>query len=355
MAIKVEIKNKQKYKGHADGMILSSSLIELSRKIKEEALINPFLVVDGQTEEGMTESDLDDEPSLPLDDSLETSDEIFSDEEIDEEPAEDVHYKDEVDKTYYIDMLEKRLPEEVLEEIMPIIADIKAIDKDLEVFLSEVLGEVTMDVSDIEPALSIRYIGEDPDVRLTDIPDIARISIDEDLKKELSKHVTGNAKMMEDYKDAVSLVFSIKWGQDNLMEVGRIIAQRQVGFFIAPDFMSAFKALKALTQDAVARSIGAKGINKGTMSKLIKKKFVDTKFGTVPMKIFFQPASKGTGISPKDKCLLITNYLGTKEGATDKEIMQHLNDQGVKISEKMVAYYRNNWIGEKRTRGRKKK
>jgi hypothetical protein len=75
--------------------------------------------------------------------------------------------------------------------------------------------------------------------------------------------------------------------REHLWRIGRIIITRQRAYFESSNPHEAYLQLQPLTQDEIARELG---LNKGTVSRLLNKKFLQTpRFGVVALNLFFGP------------------------------------------------------------------
>ena len=315
---------------------------KLSAIIKEEALKNPCLIIEEATDEQETDSDLKDEAAVPIDGEIETDQEFYHDEEIEEDQTENINYREVLDDISAIDLVEDMI---VSDELMRQIAEQLSNDKTFNEILEEICGQDLNKNREIEASISIRYYNEDErEITVYGLPGIGGLS----LNQELRKHTK------EDYNKALNLINTVKSYRYYLDKIANIIANRQKDFFVSSDFADAVKSLKLFTQEEMARILK---VHKSTITRIVKGKFVDTKFGYIPLQYFFtRKGYRGKSLDStpsKVKIEILKEIVASKEYVPgDKEIQGIFKTQGIDISIEMVRHYREK-IGITKRRGRK--
>jgi len=143
---------------------------------------------------------------------------------------------------------------------------------------------------------------------------------------ELRRYIT------EKYQRALYLKKAIENRTQTLKKLGYLLFKRQV------DFLKDGKSLKPLTITELARELS---LHESTVSRAIKDKFVETPFGTFPLKSFFK---KGIGGESVDSIkALIKEIIDSEDKSkplSDSKIASVLKERGIKIARRTVAKYR---------------
>lgn len=349
MVIKDKEKPKEKIKikpGFIEKLECSSPT-KLNEIIKEKALINPCLKVDDEYEEERDESDIDNEREHLLDGEIETDPDFYHDEEFEDNESGSIDHKTVLEDTDLTEKIENYLgmPHAGQSDIMTRIAEAQAKDSNFMESLEALMGNKSIFRKNREPFLHIRFYKKGKHIEVCESSEVQRLSLDEDLKKYIP----------EQYEEAYQLICDINSLNGYLKKLALMVADRQGDFFKADDFLSAVLKLKPFSIDEASKMLG---IHKSTCSRLVGDKIVDTKFGHIPLKLFFSGIShrsKGKGgIVSEAKIELLREILASRgKGITDSEIIKSFKEKGIIISPKMIRYYRKK-IGVVKKRGKRK-
>ncbi|WP_113926860.1 RNA polymerase factor sigma-54 [Bacillus sp. P14.5] len=122
-----------------------------------------------------------------------------------------------------------------------------------------------------------------------------------------------------------------------LLKVGRCLVERQEDFF-----RHGPKKLKPLTLREVAETIG---VHESTISRAVRGKYIGTPFGTCEMKALFvsgvgkdEESASSQGI--KAEIMSLVNKEDKQKPLSDQAIAVKLKEQGMSVSRRTVAKYR---------------
>ncbi|MEO2067936.1 MAG: RNA polymerase sigma-54 factor, partial [Desulfurobacteriaceae bacterium] len=136
----------------------------------------------------------------------------------------------------------------------------------------------------------------------------------------------------ENYKRALGLKKAIEQRAETLKKIGKAI------FRIQKEFLKDGETLKPLSYQEIAEMLS---LHESTVSRAVKDKFVETPFGTFPLKFFFRRGiSKKSVDSIKEKIRKIIESEDKKKPLSDSKIAEILKSQGIKIARRTVAKYR---------------
>lgn len=315
----------------------------LSQIVRAEAMINPCLVIDedekiDELDEEDASSDLTDEESLSIDEDLVDDPEVFSDEEFDEPEPSDHDIRDALNKGVPSEDLESALDEEEVRELLEATSESEAAHKEFQEELDNMSRHRDHPLSGIEPFFSIRRREHGFETQVSDLPGIAKLSLNEELKKI----------MKDKYKDALDLVTAVNTHREIIQKLANVLINRQQAFFSATDYQKASCALKPFSQTDMAKALG---LHKSTIARIVQGKVVETDFGYVPLQALF---GRGEGPVPsRVKLQIVKDFIAkTEMMPTDPDIQAFFDAKGIKMSLEMIRYYRKR-LGINKKRGRK--
>jgi RNA polymerase sigma-54 factor len=129
---------------------------------------------------------------------------------------------------------------------------------------------------------------------------------------------------------------SLTQREDTILRVGKIIFEQQREFFL-----SQTKELNPLLLRDVANKLH---LHESTVSRAVNGKYISTPFGTFELKSFFSNAvnseSDVSADAVKEKIRRIIEEEDKKKPISDAKIEKNLKDDGVAISRRTVAKYR---------------
>ena len=138
-------------------------------------------------------------------------------------------------------------------------------------------------------------------------------------------------------KQARWLMSCISQRQSTLLKCAKVIVEKQQTFFAkGPGFLS------LMTMADVAEILG---VHESTVSRAVHDKYLRCQWGVFPLSDFFSRAVNVTvGQHSQDNILVLIKKIIAKEDPrnpqSDQQIMQELTKDGVKISRRTVAKYR---------------
>jgi len=159
-------------------------------------------------------------------------------------------------------------------------------------------------------------------------------------KKNISKQQKDTALYLRQKIEAAqNFINAITQRQDTLMRTMKAIVNLQKAFFEEGDS----SLLQPMILEDVAK---ATGLDKSTISRVTKNKYVQTDFGIFPLKYFFNEkftTSGGENLSKmqiKGKLREIIDTENKKKPLSDDDIADMLNQAGFPVARRTVAKYR---------------
>ncbi|PKR86170.1 RNA polymerase factor sigma-54 [Heyndrickxia camelliae] len=134
------------------------------------------------------------------------------------------------------------------------------------------------------------------------------------------------------------LMKGLEQRKETLLKVGRSILQKQMDFF--------FKGkghLKPMTMREVADDIGT---HESTVSRAVREKYIQTPFGTFELKYFFSSAlnsadeKNASAVQVKDKIVHLIQQEDKLTPLSDQAIVAALQQEGIMVSRRTIAKYR---------------
>jgi RNA polymerase sigma-54 factor len=233
--------------------------------------------------------------------------------------------------------------------VVPVVA------RQLGVSIEEVLSELELirkldpypgrkyapdDPNYIEPEVSIEKIGDDYVIRFNDegLPQlrINRTYRNIMLSKDTSKETRDYIK--DKFRSAIDLLKNIEHRRQTILRVCQSIVERQ------RDFLDqGVEHLRPMMLKDIAEDIG---MHLSTVSRVVNRKYVHTPQGVIELRRFFTEGMKsddGEDVSTRVLKLKIKKMIeaeDTRNPITDDEIAKRLAADGVKLSRRTVAKYR---------------
>ena len=138
---------------------------------------------------------------------------------------------------------------------------------------------------------------------------------------------------------ARGFIQAIRQREQTLTRTMQAITNRQRTFFLEGDESQ----LKPMTLKDIAADIG---YDISTISRATSGKYVQTCFGTFPLKFFFTDGVKSTSgeeVSVKEVHRIIRELVGDEDPSaplTDEQLADMLSERGYKVARRTVAKYR---------------
>ena len=193
----------------------------------------------------------------------------------------------------------------------------------------------------VEPDVSIFKEGDDYIIELND-EDLPQLRLNRDYRRMLdrnqepSKDVRNYVK--ERYASAIQLMKNIEQRKQTILKVCQAIVGRQ------RDFLDeGIDALKPMMIKDVAEEIG---VHPSTVSRAVANKYVHTPQGVFELRYFFSEAVQGPSGSATPLLLLKRRVKkmiadeNTTHPLTDEQIMAQLQREGIRVTRRTVAKYR---------------
>jgi RNA polymerase sigma-54 factor len=230
--------------------------------------------------------------------------------------------------------------------------------------LAKVLGrplehvQIAVDViRHLDPAPGLRYSGGgarlvEPDVYITKDGDDYLISLNEDDVPQL--RLNGEYKRMLDreqepnkdvrnyvkerYASALQLIKNIEQRKQTILRVCHSIVRRQTEFL-----EYGIDQLKPMMIKEVAEEIG---VHPSTVSRAVSSKYVHTPQGVFELRYFFSEAVQGPSGSAipllilKRRVKKMIQEENSKQPLTDEQITARLQSEGIQVTRRTVAKYR---------------
>lgn len=163
-----------------------------------------------------------------------------------------------------------------------------------------------------------------------------------DRSKEKNKEQREALLFLKQKVDAAQwFIEAIIQRQQTLLLTMHAIMEFQRDFFMTGDEMR----LQPMILKDIAEEIN---MDISTVSRVANSKFVQTEYGTFPLRYFFSEAiqkESGEEVSSKKVLKIIENIIANEDKdnpLSDQKIMEELNAQGYKVARRTVAKYREN-------------
>jgi len=197
----------------------------------------------------------------------------------------------------------------------------------------------SINVNFVFPDASVQRQGNDLVVSINN-EILPRISYNTEYKNltKLKENERLQSFFKEKEENALVLICSIEYRISNIQKVVEALTKIQRDFF--------FDGPKALKPYKLINLSEELNINKGTLSRIVNSKYIDTEWGIVPLRIFFSSSLQGrlgsvvSANSIKEEIRgFIREYQGKKK-LSDKMIVNYLNKKGINVARRTVAKYR---------------
>ena len=193
----------------------------------------------------------------------------------------------------------------------------------------------------MEPDVYISKDGEDYLISLNE-DDVPQLRLNGDYKKMLDREQEPNKDVRnyvkERYASALQLIKNIEQRKQTIMRVCQSIVRRQTDFL-----EHGIDQLKPMMIKEVAQEIG---VHPSTVSRAVSSKYVHTPQGVFELRYFFSEAVQGPsgGATPllilKRRVKKMIEEEDTKHPLTDEQITARLQAEGIQVTRRTVAKYR---------------
>lgn len=192
----------------------------------------------------------------------------------------------------------------------------------------------------IEPEVAIEKVDDDYVIRFND-DGLPQLRINRTYRQIMEKKETPKETrdyIKEKFRSAVDLLKNIEHRKQTILRVCQSIVERQ------RDFLDhGVEHLRPMMLKDIAEDIG---MHLSTVSRVVNRKYVHTPQGVIELRRFFTEGMKsddGEDVSTRVLKLKIKKMIeveDTKSPITDDEIAKRLAADGVKLSRRTVAKYR---------------
>ncbi|HEX4164492.1 MAG TPA: RNA polymerase factor sigma-54 [Bryobacteraceae bacterium] len=193
----------------------------------------------------------------------------------------------------------------------------------------------------VEPDVYISKDGEDYVITLND-DEIPQLRLNGDYKRMIDREQEPNREIRnyvkERYASALQLIKNIEQRKQTIMRVCQAIVQRQ------PEFLeSGIDQLKPMMIKEVAEEIG---VHPSTVSRAVANKYAHTPQGVFELRYFFSEAVQGPSGSATPLLIVkrrVKKMIDDENSAhplTDEQITARLEAEGIQVTRRTVAKYR---------------
>ncbi|HXE11476.1 MAG TPA: RNA polymerase factor sigma-54 [Bryobacteraceae bacterium] len=193
----------------------------------------------------------------------------------------------------------------------------------------------------VEPDVYIEKDGEDYLITLNE-DDIPQLRLNGDYKRMLDREQEPNKDVRnyvkERYASALQLIKNIEQRKQTIVRVCQSIIRRQQEFL-----EQGIDQLKPMMIKEVAEEIG---VHPSTVSRAVSNKYVHTPQGVFELRYFFSEAVQGPSGSATPLLILkrrvkkMIEEEDPKHPLTDEHIMARLSEEGIQVTRRTVAKYR---------------
>ena len=193
----------------------------------------------------------------------------------------------------------------------------------------------------VEPDVTITKDGEDYIIQMND-EDIPQLRLNAQYRKMLerdngaTKEVRNYVK--ERYTSAIQLMKNIEQRKQTILRVCQVIVRRQLEFLAA-----GIDQLKPMMIKEVAEEIG---VHPSTVSRAVAGKYAHTPQGVYELRFFFSEAVQGPSGAATPLLILkrmvkkMIDEEDKRHPLTDEKIAEQLKAQGIHVTRRTVAKYR---------------
>ena len=194
----------------------------------------------------------------------------------------------------------------------------------------------------IEPDVYIIKEGDEYIIQMND-EDIPQLRLNPQYRRLLERDGNGSPKevrnyIKERYTSAIQLMQNIEQRKQTILKVCESIVRRQTEFLA-----HGIDYLKPMMIKEVAEEVG---VHPSTVSRAVANKYVHTPQGVFELRYFFSEAVQGPmgGGTPllilKRKVKKMIEEEDRTKPLTDEQIMERLQAQGIRVTRRTVAKYR---------------
>lgn len=191
----------------------------------------------------------------------------------------------------------------------------------------------------VVPDASVEHVGGDYVVLVNDAP-VPKLMVSNQYRQMLNSSMEPDARRYVEQKihSALWLIKAIDQRRMTLHRVTEAIVQ-----FQRPFFDQGVRHLRPLTLREVAEVVG---VHESTVSRATAGKYVQTPRGTFEFKFFFSSgvdSARGEGVAAESVKRMIAELISKEDASeplSDQTLTDLLNKQGVNISRRTVAKYR---------------
>jgi RNA polymerase sigma-54 factor len=193
----------------------------------------------------------------------------------------------------------------------------------------------------VEPDVYIEKDGDEYLITLNE-DDIPQLRLNGDYKRMLDREQEPNKDVRnyvkERYASALQLIKNIEQRKQTIVRVCQSIIRRQQDFL-----EQGIDQLKPMMIKEVAEEIG---VHPSTVSRAVSNKYVHTPQGVFELRYFFSEAVQGPSGSATPLLILkrrvkkMIEEEDPKHPLTDEQIMARLGEEGIQVTRRTVAKYR---------------
>src|ERR1700722_4826399 len=193
----------------------------------------------------------------------------------------------------------------------------------------------------VEPDVYIFKEGDEYIIQLND-DDLPQLRLNAQYRKMLDRDQEPSKEIRNYVKDryaaAIQLIKNIEQRKQTILKVCQSIVRRQLDFL-----EHGIDTLKPMMIKEVAEEIG---VHPSTVSRAVASKYADTPQGVFELRYFFSEAVQGAARSATPLLILkrrvkkMIEEEDTQHPLTDEQITARLKDEGIDVTRRTVAKYR---------------
>jgi RNA polymerase sigma-54 factor len=191
----------------------------------------------------------------------------------------------------------------------------------------------------VEPDVYISKDGDDYVITLND-DDIPQLRLNADYKRLIDRDHEPNREIRnyvkERYSSALQLIKNIEQRKQTILRVCHSVIQRQLEFL-----ESGLDRLKPMMIKEVAEEIG---VHPSTVSRAVANKYAHTPQGVFELRYFFSESVQGGSATPllivRRRVKKMIEDENSADPLTDEKITARLQTEGIQVTRRTVAKYR---------------
>jgi RNA polymerase sigma-54 factor len=193
----------------------------------------------------------------------------------------------------------------------------------------------------VEPDVYISKDGEDYIIQISD-DEIPQLRLNPQYRKMLDRDQEPNKDVRnyvkERYNSAIQLMKNIEQRKQTILKVCQSIVRRQIAFLEL-----GLDHLRPMMIKEIAEEIG---VHPSTVSRAVSSKYAHTPQGVYELRYFFSEAVQGPGGGATPLLLLkrrVKKMIEEEDSAhplTDEQITERLQGEGIEVTRRTVAKYR---------------